>query len=88
MRLVSVESFIKIIFESDEKPPAPSTIRRHCSQFNTDGSHKIPGAYKIGKAWKIDMDTYVPEIERRMVARTDVSLEDRAFIEQFSQGIS
>lgn len=87
MKLVSIETFISSIFEQDKKPPAASTIRRHCSQFNDDGSPKIPGACKIGKMWKIDINAYVTEMEERMTTRTDINLEDREFLKKFSTRI-
>ncbi|GGE69893.1 hypothetical protein GCM10011533_22860 [Streptosporangium jomthongense] len=83
MRLVSINRFINVVFEGDDQPPAPSTIRRHCSQFDENGAPKIPGACKIGKAWKIDIDTYIPEMERRMAARSDICDEDREFLKRF-----
>jgi hypothetical protein len=83
MRLVSINRFLNIVFEGDDQPPAPSTIRRHCSQFEDNGQPKIPGACKIGKSWKIDLDTYIPEMERRMAARTDICDEDIEFLKRF-----
>lgn len=87
MRLVSISRFINEVFEDDDQPPAPSTIRRHCAQFDDSGSPRIPGACKVGKMWKIDMNTYVTEMERRMAARTDICPEDREFLKQFSARI-
>jgi len=84
MRLVSISGFINEVFKDDDQPPAPSTIRRHCNQFDQCGSPLIPGACKIGKMWKIDMHTYVTEMNRRMAARTDICPEDREFLKQFS----
>jgi hypothetical protein len=84
MRLVSISRFINEVFGDDDQPPAPSTIRRHCTQFDGSGSPQIPGACKVGKMWKIDMDTYITEMERRMATRTNTCPEDHEFLKQFS----
>ena len=56
MRPVSIEDFINVVFEYDSTPPAPSTIRRLCAAKDEFGLAVIPGAFKLGKAWKIDLD--------------------------------
>lgn len=83
MRFVSINSFLKIVFDGDDQPPAASTIRRHCSQFDEKGAPKVPGACKFGKVWKIDIDTYIHEMERRMAMRTDICEEDLEFLKRF-----
>lgn len=66
MRPVSIPDFIAIIYTDDSHPPTPATIRRRCPQKDSQGRPEIPGAYKDGKAWKIDLDIYLPEMERRI----------------------
>lgn len=66
MRPVSIEDFISVVFEYDSSPPAPSTIRRLCAEENEFELAVIPGAFKFGKTWKIDLDSYYREMERRM----------------------
>lgn len=66
MRPVSIEDFIKVVFEYDSAPPAPSTIRRLCAAKDESGLAVIPAAFKLGKVWKIDLDGYFREMERRM----------------------
>lgn len=66
MRPVSIEDFINVVFEYDSSPPAPSTIRRLCTEKNEFELAVIPGAFKLGKIWKIDLDSYFREMERRV----------------------
>lgn len=66
MRLVSINDFIRIIYADDTNPPSPATIRRQCAQTDGQGHPLIPGAYKTGKPWKIDLDIYVTEMQRRI----------------------
>lgn len=85
MRPVSIEDFIKVVFEHDSTPPAPSTIRRLCASKDELGLAVIPGAFKFGKAWKIDLDRYFTEMERR-VSGSDV--EEDAFIYELAHKLA
>ncbi len=75
MRPVSIIDFIRIIYSEDSNPPSEATIRRQCPQKNEDGRPLIPGAYKAGKPWKIDLDVYIPEMQRRLTGRASESRE-------------
>ena len=65
MRPVSIADFIEIVFSDDSYPPAASTIRRLCSERDCEGRPIIPGAFKFGKLWKIDLDVYYMEMAQR-----------------------
>ena len=66
MRPVSIDDFIRIIHAEDTHPPSSATVRRQCAQSDDQGRPLIPGAYKSGKPWKIDLDVYIPEMQRRI----------------------
>ena len=85
MRPVSIEDFINVVFEYDSAPPAPSTIRRLCAAKDASGLAVIPGAFKLGKAWKIDLDEYFREMERR-VSGPDVA--DDTFIHELANKLA
>lgn len=70
MRPVSINDFIRIIYSEDSNPPSQATIRRQCPQKDEHGRPLIPGAYKAGKPWKIDLDVYIPEMQRRLTGHT------------------
>ena len=57
MRLVSIETFISIVYGEDDHPPSVSSIRRRCP--------KIPGAFRDGKRWRIDLDVYFAAMRNR-----------------------
>ena len=82
MRAVSIQDFIDEVFEHDSSPPAVSTIRRHCDEKDEFGQPVIPGAFKLGKIWKIDLDCYYRVMERRLFESGDgvsASPEEEAF---------
>ncbi len=85
MRPVSIEDFIKVVFEYDSTPPAPSTIRRLCASKDELGLAVIPGAFKLGKAWKIDLDGYFREMERRV---SGSEAEDDNFIYELANKLA
>ncbi|MBQ0834786.1 hypothetical protein [Marinobacter sp.] len=85
MRPVSIETFINIVFEYDSTPPATSTIRRLCAAKDEYGLAVIPGAFKLGKAWKIDLDKYFREMERR-VSGSDAA--EAAFIHDLANKLA
>lgn len=85
MRPVSIEDFINVVFEYDSSPPAPSTIRRLCAEKNELGLAVIPGAFKLGKAWKIDLDGYFREMERRV---SGFDAEDDSFIHDLAHKLA
>lgn len=85
MRPVSIETFINVVFEYDNAPPAQSTIRRLCGEKNEFGMAVIPGAFKLGKAWKIDLDGYFREMERRM---SGSDFEDDNFIHELANKLA
>ncbi|MBU2873974.1 hypothetical protein [Marinobacter salexigens] len=85
MRPVSIEDFIQVVFEYDSAPPAPSTVRRLCSAKDEFGLAVIPGAFKLGKAWKIDLDEYFREMERRM---SGSGAEDDSFIHELASKLA
>lgn len=66
MRVVSIQDFIDEVFEHDSSPPAGSTVRRLCHEKDEFGQAVIPGAFKMGKTWKIDLDCYYRVMERRL----------------------
>ena len=66
MRSVSIDDFIRIIHGDDTHPPSPATVRRQCAQQDDQGRPLIPGSYKAGKPWKIDLDVYIPEMQSRI----------------------
>lgn len=89
MRPVSISGFIEIIHAGDPNPPAESTIRRLCAQKDDQGRPMIPGAYKLGSPWKIDLDVYIPEMTRRArglsaTEETLVDEEEDALIDQLA----
>ena len=58
MRPVSIQTFIQVVYCDDGEPPSPATIRRRCPE--------IPGAFRDGRRWRIDLDTYFETMERRI----------------------
>ena len=58
MRPVSIQTFIEVIYCDDNEPPSLATIRRRCPE--------IPGAFRDGRRWRIDLDTYLETMERRI----------------------
>lgn len=58
MRPVSIQTFIQVVYCDDNEPPSPVTIRRRCPE--------IPGAFRDGRRWRIDLDTYFETMERRI----------------------
>ena len=59
MQLVSIETFISIVYGEDDHPPSVSTIRRRCPT--------IPGAFRDGRRWRIDLDVYFEAMRNRIV---------------------
>ncbi|OEY67432.1 hypothetical protein [Marinobacter sp. X15-166B] len=58
MRPVSLQTFIDIVYVDDKEPPSLATIRRRCPE--------IPGAFKDGRRWRIDLDVYYETMNRRV----------------------
>lgn len=58
MRPVSIQTFIEVVYCDDNEPPSLATIRRRCPE--------IPGAFRDGRRWRIDLDTYFATMERRI----------------------
>ena len=58
MRPVSIQTFINVVYCEDDQPPSLATIRRRCPE--------IPGAFRDGRRWRIDLDTYFETMERRI----------------------
>lgn len=58
MRPVSIQTFIEVVYCEDNQPPSLATIRRRCPD--------IPGAFRDGRRWRIDLDTYLETMERRI----------------------
>ncbi len=58
MRPVSIQTFIEVVYCEDNQPPSLATIRRRCPE--------IPGAFRDGRRWRIDLDTYFETMERRI----------------------
>jgi len=50
MRPVSITTFIAVVYCADETPPSIATVRRRCPE--------IPGAFRDGRRWRIDLDYY------------------------------
>lgn len=59
MRPVSIETFIRVVYAEDDHPPSLATIRRRCPD-------DLPGAFRDGRRWRIDLDTYYLTMERRL----------------------
>jgi hypothetical protein len=47
-----------VVYCEDNQPPSLATIRRRCPD--------IPGAFRDGRRWRIDLDTYFETMERRI----------------------
>jgi hypothetical protein len=58
MRPVSIKTFIEIIYCDDDDPPSESTIRRRIEE--------IPGAFRDGRRWRIDLDYYLEVMDKRI----------------------
>jgi hypothetical protein len=58
MRPVSINTFITLVYCDDETPPSVSTIRRRCPE--------IPGAFRDGRRWRIDLDYYFEAMNSRI----------------------
>jgi len=58
VRPVSIQTFINVVYCEDDQPPSLATIRRRCPE--------IPGAFRDGRRWRIDLDTYFETMERRI----------------------
>ncbi|MCS5564199.1 hypothetical protein [Marinobacter sp.] len=58
MRPVSIQTFIEVVYCDDNEPPSLATIRRRCPD--------IPGAFRDGRRWRIDLDTYFETMDRRV----------------------
>ena len=89
MRPVSIDDFIRIIHADDTSPPSPATIRRQCGQRDDEGRPLIPGAYKVGKPWKIDLDVYLPEMSRRISGDANLTDdEDAEFVDKIAMRLA
>lgn len=58
MTPVSIETFIRVVYAQDDHPPSLATIRRRCPD--------LPGAFRDGRRWRIDLDRYYEVMERRI----------------------
>lgn len=67
MRPVSIQTFIEVVYCDDNQPPSLATIRRRCPE--------IPGAFRDGRRWRIDLDTYFETMERRVRGMPDSAQE-------------
>lgn len=65
MRPVSIETFIRLVYAEDDNPPSVATIRRRCPD-------DLPGAFRDGRRWRIDLDTYYHTMERRLQGLPEV----------------
>ncbi|XOB90765.1 hypothetical protein ACMC9M_10410 [Pseudomonadota bacterium 24LQ007] len=73
MVLVSIPTFISIVYCMDDHPPSVSTIRRRCPT--------IPGAFRDGRRWRIDLDEFFAGMRTRSVAGiTEDDDEEMAFL--------
>lgn len=91
MRAVSIQDFIDEVFQHDGSPPAVSTIRRHCDEKDEFGRPMIPGAFKLGKIWKIDLDCYYREMDRRISGGEEGGLgnpEEEAFVDNLARELA
>jgi len=66
MRPVSIETFIRLVYAEDDNPPSLATIRRRCP-------HDLPGAFRDGRRWRIDLDTYYRTMERRLQGLPEIT---------------
>lgn len=88
MRPVSIDDFIAIIHGEDSHPPSPATIRRQCAKKDDQGRPMIPGAYKAGKPWKIDLDVYIPEMSRRIRGDSGRDLDEDGFLDELEMRLA
>jgi len=65
MRPVSLETFIRVVYAEDDHPPSLATVRRRCPE--------IPGAFRDGRRWRIDLDTYYLTMERCLQGLPEVT---------------
>jgi hypothetical protein len=90
MRAVSIQDFIDEVFQYDSSPPAVFTIRRHCDEKYEFGRPMIPGAFKLGKIWKIDLDCYYREMDRS-ISGCEGGLgnpEEEAFVDNLARELA
>lgn len=92
MRAVSINDFIDEVFKHDSEPPAVSTVRRLCGEQDEEGQPVIPGAFRFGKAWKIDLEHYYKEMERRLAGENDTPplppSGDESFLESLAKELA
>lgn len=67
MRPVSISTFIRVVYCDDDTPPSVATIRRRCPH--------IPGSFKDGRRWRIDLDLYLEIMNRRVRGMPESSQE-------------
>jgi len=58
MRPVSLQTFIDVVYCDDNSRLRWCPIRNRCPD--------IPGAFRDGRRWRIDLDTYFETMERRL----------------------
>tara|TARA_R110001599_G_scaffold224338_2_gene423532 strand:- start:9462 stop:9737 length:276 start_codon:yes stop_codon:yes gene_type:complete len=90
MRPVSIETFIETVYADDGSPPSLATIRRRCAQTDDQGNPVIPGSFRDGKPWRIDLDTYYSEMERR-IRGTNVeylSANEKSIVDQLALSLA
>lgn len=58
MRPVSIGTFIRTVYCDDDTPPSVATVRRRCPE--------IPGSFRDGRRWRIDLDLYFDTMDRRI----------------------
>jgi len=66
MRPVSIETFIRVVYADDDNPPSVATIRRRCPV-------DLPGAFRDGRRWRIDLDTYYLTMQRRLQGLPEIT---------------
>tara|TARA_R110000823_G_scaffold295155_1_gene414202 strand:+ start:148 stop:423 length:276 start_codon:yes stop_codon:yes gene_type:complete len=90
MRPVSIETFIEVVYTDDGRPPSQATIRRRCAQTDDKGQPVIPGAFRDGKPWRVDLDTYYSEMERRIRGTNEeyLSSNEKTIVDQLAQSLA
>jgi hypothetical protein len=76
MRPVSLQTFIDVVYCDDKQPPSLVSIRNRCPD--------IPGAFRDGRRWRIDLDTYFETMERRLKGLPE-SNQELGFLQNLAQ---
>jgi len=76
VRPVSIRTFIRVVYQDDDEPPSEATVRRRCPD--------LPGAFRDGRRWRIDLDTYYETMNRRLRGFGE-SVQEEAFASDLAE---